>query len=141
MIKRLQPYFTGAIIVAVLLILRLVLPLVLPDTAGQTAKFLTIFLAILLTFVFFILFVGRQLYGRVPARVFSIIEVILIIGILGGVVAMFQPWTMFGYKLGFQIVLASTLAFTVWSHIVPRGAREEEEELTTVSVGELEEGY
>ncbi|MBC8448366.1 MAG: hypothetical protein H8D78_11515 [Chloroflexi bacterium] len=141
MIKRLQPYFTGAIIVAVLLILRLVLPLVLPDTAGQTAKFLTIFLAILLTFVFFILFVGRQLHGRVPARVFSIIEVILIIGILGGVVAMFQPWTMFGYKLGFQIVLASTLAFTVWSHIVPRGAREEEEELTTVSVGELEEGY
>lgn len=126
MIKRLQPYFTGAIIVAVLLILRLVLPLVLPDVAGQAAKFLTLFLAILLTFIFFIVFVSRQLYGRVSARVFTIVELILIVGILGGVVAMFQPWTMFGYKLGFQIVLASTLAFIVWSHVMPRSAHEEE---------------
>ncbi|MDH7485715.1 MAG: hypothetical protein QHJ81_05500 [Anaerolineae bacterium] len=126
MVKRLQPYFTGAIIVAVLLILRLVLPLVLPDVAGQAAKFLTVFLAILLTFIYFIVFLSRLLYGQVSARVFTIVELILIIGILGGVVAMFQPWTMFGYKLGFQIVLASTLAFIVWSHVTPGSAHEEE---------------
>jgi hypothetical protein len=127
MIKRLQPYFTGAVIVAVLVILRLVLPLVLSPSAAQTTNFVTVFLAGLLTFIFFILFVGRQTYGRLPARVYNIIEIILIIGILGGVVAMFQPWTMFGYKLGFQLVLGSTLAFTVWSHIVPKAAQEDEE--------------
>ena len=127
MIKRLQPYFTGGIIVIVLLILRFVLPLVLPGAAGETAKFLTVFLAILLTFIFFILFLGRSFYGRMPARLFRIVEMILIVGILGGVVAMFQPWSIAGYKLGFQITLTSVLAFTVWSHIVPKAAREEEE--------------
>ena len=128
MIKRLQPYFTGGIIVIVLLILRFVLPLVLPGAAGETAKFLTVFLAILLTFIFFILFLGRSFYGRMPARLFRIVEMILIVGILGGVVAMFQPWSIAGYKPGFQITLTSVLAFTVWSHIVPKAAREEEEE-------------
>jgi len=128
MIKRLQPYFTGAMIVLALVILRFVLPLVLPEAAGNTAKFLTLFLAILLTFIFFILFVGRSFYDRMPARLFRVVEMILIVGILGGVVAMFQPWSIAGYKLGFQITLTGVLAFTVWSHIVPRAAREEEEE-------------
>ncbi len=138
MIKRLQPFFTGGIIVIVLLILSVILPLVLSPSAALAAKFLTIFLAILLTFIFFILWLGRTFYGRISSRLHGAIEMVLIVSILAGVVAMFQPWTMFGYKLGFQAVLASTLAFTVWSHIVPRAAREEEEETGTVSVGELE---
>jgi lysylphosphatidylglycerol synthetase-like protein (DUF2156 family) len=137
MIKRLQPFFTGGIIVIVLLILSVILPLVLSPSAALAAKFLTIFLAILLTFIFFILWLGRTFYGRISSRLHGAIEMILIVGILAGVVAMFQPWTMLGYKLGFQAVLASTLAFIVWSHIVPRAAREEEE-TGTVSVGELE---
>jgi len=41
-----------------------------------------------------------------------------------GVVAMFQPWTMFGYRTGFQVVLFLTLAFTVWSHVMPKSMHE-----------------
>ena len=134
--KRLRPYLIPAIIVVLLVALSFILPEVLPPAAGQTARFLSLFIAVLLTFIVFIWFLGRTFYRRIPPRIHGIIEMVLIVCILGGVVAMFQPWSLGTYHLGFVVLLYSVLAFTVWSHIVPRGAREEEEDVTTLTVGE-----
>lgn len=122
--KRARPFITGAIIIAVLLILRLILPRVLSPAAGETAKFFTVFLTILSAFIVFIVFMARLLSGRISARLYTVIERILIAGILLGVVGMFQPWIMLGYRIGFQVVLASTLAFTVWGYVMPKSAHE-----------------
>jgi hypothetical protein len=40
---------------------------------------------------------------------------------------MFQPWVFAAYTYGFILLLFSTLAFIVWSHIVPKGASEHQE--------------
>lgn len=125
--KKLRSYLTPAIIVVVLVALSFVWTKILPSAAAQTARFLSLFIAILLTFIIFIWFLGRTFYRRLPPRMHGIIEMVLILCILGGVVAMFQPWSQRVYHLGFVVLLYSVLSFTVWSHIVPRGAREEEE--------------
>jgi hypothetical protein len=39
---------------------------------------------------------------------------------------MFQPWLFLGYKYGFLLVLFSTLAFIIWSHITPAATRYDE---------------
>lgn len=135
-LKRFQPYLTGAIIVLVLVALSFILPLVLDDAAGQTARFLTLFIAVLLTFVFFIVWVGRTLHRKVPRRLHALGEMILIFGILGGVVATFQPWSLDVYHIGFTVLLYSVLAFTVWSHVVPKGAQQREAEPGGVTPGE-----
>jgi hypothetical protein len=119
-IKRFRPLITGGIVVIVLLVLRLVLPSVLPAVAGEIASFLTVFLAILMAFIFLIAFTASELGGKISRRPYQLIERIIIAGILLGVVGMFQPWTMLGYRIGFHLLLASTLAFTLWSHVSPR---------------------
>ena len=43
----------------------------------------------------------------------------LIVGIVLGVLCMFQPWLFAGYRFGFLLVLFATLGFIVWSHITP----------------------
>jgi hypothetical protein len=50
---------------------------------------------------------------------------------------MFQPWSFVGYRLGFLLLFLSTLAFILWSHVVPKGAHAEQVE--SVSVGEFEQ--
>jgi hypothetical protein len=134
-IKRFRPLITGGIVVAVLLILRLILPGVLPSTAGQVASFLTIFLAILMAFIFLIAFVASELGGEIPQRPYRLIEAAIVAGILLGVVGMFQPWALLGYRIGFHLLLASTLAFTLWSHVSPKMASRAE----SVSVPEVAE--
>jgi hypothetical protein len=54
-----------------------------------------------------------------------------------GVVGMFQPWLQILYKFGFLVLLVSTLAFILWSHIVPQGVRRTEE-LSSVSISSFE---
>ena len=92
----------------------------------QAVTFVVGFVAILLAFIFFIAFVGRRLSGNISQRVFSLIEKIIIAGILLGVVSMFQPWAQGGYRIGFHVLLFSTLAFTVWSHVAPKNAHGDE---------------
>ena len=137
MVKRLtRPLITGAILVIVLLVLRVVLPQVLPAAAGQTASFITVFLAILMAYIFFVIVLAAILLsGRVPQRVYGPIEKIIIAGIVLGVVGMFQPWIHAGFRVGFHLLLASTLSFIVWSHITPRTARYGEEEVGETSPG------
>jgi Na+/citrate or Na+/malate symporter len=104
--------------------------MLLPPAAGQTASFITVFLAILMAYIFFVIvFASALLSGKVPQRIYGPIEIIIIAGIVLGVVGMFQPWLQLGFQVGFYLLLASTLSFIVWSHITPRAARYEEEEV------------
>ncbi len=78
------------------------------------------FVAILLVFICLIAIAATILNGRIPHRVHRPIEMIIILGILLGVVGLFQPWQALGYEYGFLLLLFSALGFTMWSHIVPR---------------------
>lgn len=119
--KRLPTLLTGLALIVVLIVLRLILPEVMPGTAGQVAAFLTVFLAILLAFIFFGVFLtSLGLSGKVPRRIYRLVEGVIIAGILLGAFGMFQPWLRFGYQRGFALLFYSTLAFTIWSHITPK---------------------
>jgi hypothetical protein len=89
--------------------------------------FVLIFVAIILSFIAFIVIVGSLLNKNVSQRVYRIVERLLIAGIVLGVIGMFQPWVFAAYTYGFILLLFSTLAFIVWSHIVPKGASEHQE--------------
>ncbi len=86
---------------------------------AQAATFIISFLIILSLFIYFIRCVSRRYSDRIDAASFARIERVIIGGIVLGVVGMFQPWLFVGYKLGFQLLLLSTLAFIVWSHVTP----------------------
>ena len=82
------------------------------------------FVAILLTFIAFIVLVAIKLGPVVSLGVYTLIEVVIIAGILLGTLGMFQPWDLMGFRLGFLILLVSTLAFIVWSHLIPKRAED-----------------
>jgi hypothetical protein len=92
----------------------------------QFVYFIVGFVAILLAFISFIVYVARTLSGGISRRTYDLIERTLIAGILLGVVGMFQPWGHGGYRIGFYVLLFSTLGFIVWSHVTPQGAHHEE---------------
>ncbi len=96
--------------------------------------FILIFVSIILVFISLIWLLGSVLNDRVPVRIHRPIETILIAGIVLGVVGLFQPWLHILYRIGFHVLLVSTISFIVWSHIRPAGARRQED-LTAVSVG------
>lgn len=55
-------------------------------------------------------------------RTYRIIEGVIIAAMLLGIAAMFQPWEIELYHLGFLTVLFSTLLFIIVSHIpMPAG--------------------
>jgi len=80
------------------------------------------FLIILGLFITFIRWVSQRLSYKIAADRFTQIERIIIAGIVLGVISMFQPWLFVGYKYGFLVLLFSTLAFIVWSHVTPAPA-------------------
>ncbi len=88
----------------------------------QALLFIVGFVAILMAFIYFIVRVARRFSGNVTQRTYSLIEGVIIAGILMGVVGMFQPWVHFAYKIGFNLLLLSTLAYIVWSHVTPKSA-------------------
>lgn len=77
------------------------------------------FLVILGLFITLIRWVSQRLSYKIAHERFTQIERLIIAGIVLGVVSMFQPWLFVGYKYGFLILLFSTLAFIVWSHVTP----------------------
>jgi hypothetical protein len=89
--------------------------------------FLTIFAAILLGFIYSIFVVASRLNGRITQRAYKPVEAVIIAGIVLGVIGMFQPISMLGYQIGFPVLLFSTLAFIVWSHVTPRGEHAHED--------------
>ncbi|MEZ4737165.1 MAG: hypothetical protein R3E79_59555 [Caldilineaceae bacterium] len=97
------------------------------------------FLLILGGFIYFIRWVGRQLSHKISPDRFTQIERVIIAGIVVGVVSMFQPWLFVGYKYGFLLLLFSTLAFIVWSHVTPAAVLYGEEDFVGVSAGHVAE--
>jgi hypothetical protein len=92
----------------------------------QPVLFILGFLVILGLFIYFIRAVSQRLSDHIAQRTFDLVERVIIGGIVLGVVGMFQPWLFLGYKYGFLLVLFSTLAFIVWSHITPAATRYDE---------------
>ena len=86
----------------------------------QAVPFLAVFVAILLTFISFIFVVAKLFNNNVTASVHRTIELTIIGGIFAGLLGMFQPFAIELYQLGFLLLLFSTLAFIVWSHVTPR---------------------
>jgi hypothetical protein len=89
--------------------------------------FILIFVSILLAFISLINMSASVLNGYISVRVFRAIERILIAGIILGIFGMFQPWLMILYKVGFMVLLVSTLGFIWWGHIKPKGERRQKE--------------
>ena len=99
--------------------------------------FVFIFVAIILTFITIIWLVATGLSGNIPERVYRPIEYIIIAGIGLGIFGMFQPWSFTAYRVGFFVMFFSTLAFILWSHIVPKGVHQEH--VGSVSISEFEQ--
>jgi len=89
--------------------------------------FILIFVAILLFFISLIKMSANILNDNISPRIFRIVETVLIVGIVLGIVGMFQPWLIIFYKYGFIVLLVSTLGFIWWSHIKPKEERRQED--------------
>ncbi|MBC8172066.1 MAG: hypothetical protein H7X77_10350 [Anaerolineae bacterium] len=85
--------------------------------------FFAVFIGILLLFILSIVLTAMRYNGKLPHRTHSSIEMTIVVGILFGVVCLFQPFSFVPYRYGFLLVLISTLSFILWSHIVPAHAR------------------
>jgi hypothetical protein len=94
---------------------------------SQAIIFIVGFLIVLGLFITFINTVSGRLSGKIPQNTFDRVERVIIGGIILGVFGMFQPWLFIGYKYGFLVLLFSTLAFIVWSHVTPAATRYNEE--------------
>lgn len=101
--------------------------------------FVLVFVGIILTYMTIIWLVASALNHNVSARVYRVIEMVIIGGIVLGALGMFQPWTMSFFKSGFLLLLLSTLSFILWSHVTPKG-KLRKEELGSISVTEIESG-
>ena len=88
----------------------------------EAIPFILIFVAIILTFITLIVLVASVLNDNIPRRTHHLVERIIIFGIVGGVIGMFQPWWFLAYKYGFSVLLISTLSFILWSHVRPKRA-------------------
>jgi len=101
--------------------------------------FVLIFVSIILFFITLIWLAASLLNNRIPERIYRPVEWIIIAGIVLGIVGMFQPWSFAGYRFGFMLLFFSTLAFILWSHVVPKGTHAEHVE--SVAIGEFEQSH
>jgi len=60
-------------------------------------------------------------------RVYAVLIRFIIAGMFIGIFGMIQPWSLALFKPGFLLLLYSTLAYTVLSHVTPRGREGREE--------------
>ena len=113
------------------------------NTILNGIPFILTFIGIIVAFIDFIIFMATRLNNNISESTYRPIERALIIGIVLGVVGMFQPFAVQLYTIGFILLLVSTLGFIFWSHIVPftkvDRTVEYHDGLGTVSVGEIEQ--
>jgi len=131
----------------ILLILGLIARQVMPNivTEEQMARnvilaaipFILVFAAIIIAYMCLIWYVGSKLNNKVPEKTYRPIEYILIGGIVLGIFLMFQPWVFALFRVGFIILLISTLTYILWSHVRPKG-EELVSEAAAVPVGETD---
>jgi hypothetical protein len=93
----------------------------------NAAPFFATFVGILLLFILLIVIVATRFNGKVPGRTYQSVEITIILGIVVGVICLFQSWSNTPYQYGFSLLLISTLAFILWSHVVPHSASGEGE--------------
>ena len=86
----------------------------------EAIPFILIFIAIILTFITLIALVASVLNDNIPRRTHQLVERVIILGIVAGVIGMFQSWWFLAYKYGFSVLLVATLSFILWSHIRPK---------------------
>jgi hypothetical protein len=98
--------------------------------------FILIFVAIILGFISLIWLLASVLNNIVSVEFHRPVEAILIGGIALGIVGMFQPWSFAAYRIGFHVLLVSTVGFIVWSHIVPKKLRRRKD-VSDVSVSDI----
>ncbi len=110
-----------------------------PNLVTTLAPFMFIFVAIILAFIAFIIFLATALNQKIDPALFRRVEIGLIAGIIIGVVAMIQPFVVVLFGYGFLLLLACTIGFIIWSHLVPRNAVVPDEPVTTVSATEMEQ--
>jgi hypothetical protein len=91
----------------------------------QAIPFVAFFIAVLLAFILLIVLAALRFNGKLPPRAYRPIETVIILGILGGVISLFQPFHFSAYKYGFVMLLGATLSFILWSHIVPASSKAE----------------
>jgi len=101
--------------------------------------FILIFASIIVAFMSLVWFVSSRLSDNISEKIFRPIEYALIGGILLGIFFMFQPWVFQLFRIGFFLLLGSTIGFILWSHVRPKAA-EDETEIGSVSVSEIESG-
>lgn len=89
------------------------------DPVLQFFVFIVGFITLLLLFVRLIQIAERRLGGKVPGRRYSLVEGVIIAGIVIGLLMMFQPLTLALLEPGFLLLVISTLAFILWSHVLP----------------------
>ena len=92
--------------------------------------FILIFVSIILAFITIIWAVATALNNNISKKTHSILEGLIIAGIVLGILGMFQPWLHAGFKYGFLLLLISTLSFILWSHVTPK--REERQTDTEI---------
>jgi hypothetical protein len=85
--------------------------------------FIPLFVLGVVIFGFSIWLLATRLYEKLSPKAYLIGILICIGGIVTGVVLMFQPFVLAGFKAGFWVVLASLIGFMYWSHIQPRTRR------------------
>ncbi|MBI1879007.1 MAG: hypothetical protein HYR94_12450 [Chloroflexi bacterium] len=102
--------------------------------------FVCIFAAIVLAFITLVAFVANLLNHNISLRVYRPIELTIIGGIALGVIGMFQPWSFIVYRVGFFVLLFSTLSFILWSHVIPKGVSHTED-VGSVSISEFEQSH
>ena len=99
--------------------------------------FVFIFVAIILAFITVVWLAATGLSHNIPERIYRPVEWIIIAGIGLGIFGMFQPWSFAAYRVGFFVLFFSTLAFILWSHVVPKGVHQEQ--LGSLSISEFEQ--
>ncbi len=102
--------------------------------------FVCFFAAIVLSFITLVAFVANLLNHNIPPEVYRPIELALIGGIGLGIFGMFQPWLFIAFRVGFFLLLFSTLGFILWSHVIPRGVQHIED-IGNVSISEFEQSH
>lgn len=89
----------------------------------NAVPFFSAFIGILLLFILVIVLTAKRYNGKIPLRCHKAIECTLVAGILFSVFFLFQPFSIVPYRYGFLLLLASTLLFILWSHVVPASAK------------------
>ncbi len=133
----------------ILLVLGLIARQVIPNIVSEeqmarnvllaAMPFILVFAAIIIGYMILIWYTGSKLNGKILEKTYRPIEYILIGGIVLGIFLMFQPWIFELFRVGFIMLLVSTLGYILWSHVQPK-----EEEFTgeaaIVPINELKSG-